>query len=562
LTPEEKQSETFFASVFDAMPSMVFVVDSDVRIIKYNAAAAPLFEAERSTILGSRAGDALHCLHSRDVSKGCGQAPSCRKCVIRNAVAEAFRGNRVVRSPHRLQLLRKGNLQEIPALVSTFPFQFHGNEYAVLTVDPSNASPNPFAETDNSRDLQEIVLNVVDRIDAMVAFWDQNQVCVFANEAYYSWFGKTRTEILGTTIKELLGPLYEKDLHYITAAYEGKKQVFERVISTPGGIRQSLVTYIPYVFGGQICGIFVHTADVTPLKELEQELQTEQYRLSSIISGTNVGTWEWNVQTGETVFNDHWAEIVGYSLDELQPVSFETWLRLAHPDDLKGRREQLEKHFQHQIDIYEFEGRMKHKDGHWVWVLDKGKVFTWTSDGKPEMMFGSHQDITKRKEREQAIVNLTHQLEAQAVTDSLTGLLNRRGWKNCIAREEARTRRYGNKGCVIILDLDGLKKINDTLGHEAGDKLILRAARCLQTALRDVDPIARIGGDEFAILSIECTEEDIRTILKRLEEQFESEDVSASWGTAVFDRSTTIEAAQREADKKMYEMKALNRTNA
>ncbi|WP_170302077.1 sensor domain-containing diguanylate cyclase [Desulfosarcina widdelii] len=559
--PEEKQSGEFFASVFNAMPSMVFVVDNDVRIIEHNAAAAPLFEAESSTILGFRAGDVLHCLHSRDVSEGCGRAPSCSKCVIRNAVAEAFRGNRVVRSPHRLQLLRDGNLKEIHALVSTFPFQFRGNEYAILIVDPAKVSPNQIAGTDNSGDFQEIVLNVVDRIDAMVAFWDQNQICVFANEAYYSWFGKTRTEILGTTIKELLGPLYEQDLQYITAAYEGKKQVFERVISTPGGVRQSLVTYIPYVFGGQICGIFVHTADVTPLKELEQELQIEQYRLSSIISGTNVGTWEWNVHTGETIFNEHWAEIVGYRLEELQPVSSETWLQLAHPDDLNARRERLEKHFRHQTDIYEFEGRMKHKDGHWVWVLDKGKVFTWTLDGKPLMMFGSHQDITKRKEREQAIVSLTHQLEAQAVTDSLTGLLNRRGWKNCIAREEARTRRYGNKGCVIILDLDGLKKINDTLGHEAGDELILRATRCLRTALRDVDQIARIGGDEFAILSTECTEKNVQTILKRVEEQFESENVSASWGMAAFDRSTRIEAAQRVADKKMYEMKKRNRKN-
>ena len=149
-------------------------------------------------------------------------------------------------------------------------------------------------------------------------------------------------------MKELLGPLYKQNLHHITAAYEGKKQVFECTISTPGGIRHCLVTYIPYFFGGQVCGIFVHTADVTPLKKLEQQLQVERWRLSSILSGTNVGTWEWNVQTGEIVLNQRWAEIVGYTLEELHPVSIETWRRFSHPDDLKDSDEQLENHFQGQ----------------------------------------------------------------------------------------------------------------------------------------------------------------------------------------------------------------------
>lgn len=561
LTPEKNHSDDFLTAVFDAIQALIFVVDSDVRIIRYNAAAARLFASESSTILGHRAGDVLHCLHSREATKGCGQGHSCSKCVIRNSVNETFKGNSVVRKPHTLQRLRNGKLQEIHAQVSAFPFQFHGSHFAVLIVDSASEPKDAIPATDRSKDLQDIVLNVIDRIDAMVAFWNHNQVCVFANAAYYNWLGKTRTEVFSTTVKELLGPLYEQDLHHITAAYEGEKRVFERTFSTPEGIRHCLVSYIPYFFGGYVCGIFVHTADVTPLKKLEQSLQIERWRLSSILSATNVGTWEWNIQTGEIVFSQRWAEIVGYTLEELQPISIETWRRLSHPDDLKDSDEQLESHFQGQSDIYEFEGRMKHKNGHWVWVLNQGKVFTWTSDGNPLMMFGSEQDVTQRKEREIAVIQLSQQLEVQATNDSLTGLLNRRGWEKCIIREEARTRRHGSKGCIIVLDLDGLKKINDTHGHKAGDDHLRRAARCLGTTLRDVDQVSRIGGDEFAILVPECSEETARTILKRLEVQFSNECVSASWGVAAFDRSTGIEAAQKMADKRMYEMKARHRTS-
>lgn len=79
----------------------------------------------------------------------------------------------------------------------------------------------------------------------------------------------------------------------------------------------------------------------------------ERKRLASIIHGTNVGTWEWNVQTGETVFNERWAQIVGCTLAELSPVSIQTWRELCHPDDLKRSEELLEQHFSGQLDIEE-----------------------------------------------------------------------------------------------------------------------------------------------------------------------------------------------------------------
>jgi PAS domain S-box-containing protein len=138
-------------------------------------------------------------------------------------------------------------------------------------------------------------------------------------------------------------------------------------------------------------------------KQVEEVLREERQRLTGIIKGTNVGTWEWNVQTGETIFNDRWAEIIGYTLDEISPVSIETWMKFAHPDDLKASGELLEQYFRGELDYYEFESRMKHKVGSWVWVLDRGKVTSWTEDGKPQMMMGTHQDITERKRIEEKL---------------------------------------------------------------------------------------------------------------------------------------------------------------
>ncbi|MDW7692097.1 PAS domain S-box protein [Flammeovirgaceae bacterium SG7u.111] len=139
--------------------------------------------------------------------------------------------------------------------------------------------------------------------------------------------------------------------------------------------------------GDKLVGSF---QDITNIKQNE-------IRYKSTIEGTNVGTCEWNVQTGEIVFNDRWAEIVGYTLEELAPLSIETWMNLAHPDDLEESRRRLNDCFEKKAEYYEFEARMKHKEGHWVWVYDRGKVFEWSEDGKPLMMYGTHQDISERK---------------------------------------------------------------------------------------------------------------------------------------------------------------------
>lgn len=123
-------------------------------------------------------------------------------------------------------------------------------------------------------DYSAIALAVVDHIPGMVAYWDAEERCRFVNAAYREWFGKTRPQLIGTTLQELLGPLYELNLPYIRAAQSGATQVFERAIPDPltGVPRDSIATYTPDIVDGKVLGFFVHVADATPIKERERAL--------------------------------------------------------------------------------------------------------------------------------------------------------------------------------------------------------------------------------------------------------------------------------------------------
>ncbi len=160
--------------------------------------------------------------------------------------------------------------------------------------------------------------------------------------------------------------------------------------------------------------------DITERMETEAISKVQSQRLANVIEGTQLGTWQWNVQTGETVINERWASILGYSLDELEPVTIDTWLNLNHPDDCRHAQALLEQHFSGQTAYYSVQCRMLHKAGHWVWVQSSGRLESSTADGQPLMMYGTHTDISEQKIREQETQQARRYL--QTVLDSAIGV--------------------------------------------------------------------------------------------------------------------------------------------
>ncbi len=150
----------------------------------------------------------------------------------------------------------------------------------------------------------------------------------------------------------------------------------------------------------------------------------------------------------------------------------------------------------------------------------------------------------------------------EASRDPLTGLLNRRGWKERVEIEEHRARRYGSPATVFIIDLDRLKETNDGQGHEAGDHLLVRAGQALRAAMRDTDAVARNGGDEFAVLCVESGADGGQRIENKIRRALAEAGVEASVGWSARDPRQDIDSAIVKADRHMLEEKLAGRGDA
>jgi PAS domain S-box-containing protein len=149
-------------------------------------------------------------------------------------------------------------------------------------------------------------------------------------------------------------------------------------------------------------------------REQNSELSIQKTILDDVVESTNLGTWRWNVQTGETIFNERWAEIIGFTLNELSPTNIDTWLKYAHETDLEMSSKKLEEHFLGKTKNYDVEVRMRHKNGDIIWVRDRGKVIRWTEDGKPLWMYGTHEDITEKKAYQESLIKSKKRAEELA----------------------------------------------------------------------------------------------------------------------------------------------------
>lgn len=195
-------------------------------------------------------------------------------------------------------------------------------------------------------------------------------------------------------------------------ARQFKPHRFERTRPSDGKTLEIMGTPTPD--GGMVSTYL----DISERKANERALRLERERLSNILKGTNAGSWEVNLQTGEVQVNARWAELTGHTQEELSPFTLNTLPRLFHPDDLALAQNNLVQHLKDQTPYYRFEHRLKHKDGHWVWVAAHGQVSSRTADGRAEWIAGTHMDIAERKEAEQRVRELNETLEERVAERS------------------------------------------------------------------------------------------------------------------------------------------------
>lgn len=235
----------------------------------------------------------------------------------------------------------------------------------------------------------------------------ENHITTYVNKAMADMLGYTQEEMVGRSIFDFM---FEEDIPILQKRLQEKRakgidEVYEDRRKKKDGSELWAIVSAKAIIDeeGKYIGSFALYTDITERKKAEHRLAEYSKKLENVIEATNAGTWEWNVQTGETVFNEIWANMLGYTLQELSPVSLKTWEMLTHPDDLQKAYSLLQKHFSGELPLYECEIRMRHKSGKWIWVLDKGQVVSWTADGKPLMMYGTHINITRLKETETAL---------------------------------------------------------------------------------------------------------------------------------------------------------------
>ena len=267
-------------------------------------------------------------------------------------------------------------------------------------------------------DSQERYRQFYESTPAMLHSIDMNGVLVSVSDTWLAKLGYSREEVIGRRSTEFLTAKSRDHatrnvLPSFFATGRCDEVEYEMVTRAGGVIEVLLSAVLEFDLSGRPLHTTAVIQDVTGRRQAERALREERQHLAYIIEGTHAGTWEWNIQTGETRFNEQWAQIIGFTLKELEPVTMDVWLDRAHPIDLLRSDQILEQHYAGALPAYECQVRLRHRGGHWIWILSRGRVQTWTQDGRPEWMFGFDIDISHLKHQEEALRQSQAELSEQ-----------------------------------------------------------------------------------------------------------------------------------------------------
>jgi len=287
------------------------------------------------------------------------------------------------------------------------------NRPAVVEVETGNAA--------TVAEQHQLFRAVLQAMPNMVALKDCQGRYLEVNDAFVSFFMLPRSEVLGKTAADL----YQPDLAALFQADD--QEVLERGLpvrrdvwmrGSVEGRWWTIVKTAAHNAAGEIIGVLTTCSDISDRKRAEDELRRSQTRLEQVIDGTNAGIWDWDVSSGAVLVSQRCADMLGYRLDELKFFSMDMWHALYHPDDVARSIELLQRHFRRELPHYDRECRVRHREGYWLWIHERGKVVEWAADGRPLRMCGTYADITERKLAEQEL------RESEARVRAITGAAN------------------------------------------------------------------------------------------------------------------------------------------
>jgi diguanylate cyclase (GGDEF)-like protein/PAS domain S-box-containing protein len=546
------EAESRFRSAFADAPIGLALISTDGRLLRVNRALCEIVGFTESDLVATGLGDLTH-PDDADMD-----APHIARLLA--GEVDSFR-------IEKRYFNRRGHT--IWAGVSVAVARDAAGEPLHLVAAVENISATKIAEA-ALREANAQLQAIFDHAPAWLTLRALDGRYINANDQLIRSLGTTRQDLIGSHPGSHLDPATAAQLHADDHRVWETREPLTCEIAVAGDTGElhtfHEIRYPVLDDTGEVSAFGSFALDITDRTRSEAareralgELRVAEERFRNAFEHAPVGMGLADLDGRFVKVNDALCAMLGYRPDELLATTSAT---ITHPEDVDLGREQTEQLLRGEIDHFHREKRLLRAAGEPLWVAAHVSVLR-DRDGHPLQFVQQVVDVTERRRLEKELRHL-------ADHDPLTGLLNRRGLEAELERHLTRVNRYGDRGAVLVLDLDHFKTINDTLGHDGGDQLIVSVGEILTARLRETDTVARLGGDEFAILLPEATLTAAEEVASQLVADIHEHAVlsggqlprhiTASIGVTTFHQGLASgEEALVNADIAMYEAKEAGR---